>query len=152
MSPLENAVYGQIQRAFLEHYKIGMSVWSGRREVDKRQIVGVHGLFGFTPHLYLLTETDMQFLQPDAGPDQTGVFGYHKFGYEFHKGMHVFAVFDHLQANLKDSTGYTRHWGGGLQFFPRPHFEISGVWTRELVRSVSPAEGDYAYLLFHYYL
>lgn len=151
-SPLEEAVHAQIQRAFAEHHKVGISLWSGHGPTDKRQIVGVHGLFGFSPHLYLLTETDWQFLQQQTRKDQTGIFGYHKLGYEFHKGMHAFAVVDHLQANLKDSKNFTRHWGGGFQFFPRPHFEITATWTRQLIKSLSTKEGDYAWILLHYYL
>jgi hypothetical protein len=152
VSPLEEAFYGQIQRAFAEHYKIGLSAWSGKRETDKRRILGVHGALGFTKQFYMLTETDVQFDQPNAGDSTTGIYGYHKVGYEFHKGIHVFMHMDHMQPNLKQPSTFSSRWGPGMAFFPRPHFELNAVWARELVKSTSDHEGDYAWLLLHYYL
>lgn len=152
LSTVEHSVYGQVQRAFLEKYKLGASLWSGRLAAGRRQIMAVHGLLGFTQRLYALTETDIQLVQPDSGAEKTGIYGYHKLGYEFYKGLHVFGTFDHLQPNLKAPKQYIHHWGVGVQLFPRPHFEIAGAWTRELAKSVSDTEGDYAWLLLHYYL
>lgn len=152
ITPVEESVYGQIQRAFKEHYKVGMSAWSGHGPDSNRQMFAVHGLLGFTSQFYLLTEIGEQFLHPNVGSATTGIFGYHKLGYEFYKGMHAFALFDHMQPNMDDSSTYIHHWGGGVTFYPRPHFEISGVWTRELVRAASSDEGDYAWVLMHYYL
>ena len=156
ISALEQSGFFQLQRAFREHYKIGISAWHGKRKNDTRQIFGLHGMFGFTSHFYLLSEIDAQFLHPNAsvgaGSDHVGYFGYHKLGYEFHKGMHAFALLMHSQADARDDKQFSRRWGGGLQFFPRPHFEISGVWTKDLLQAPSRLESDYAWLLLHYYI
>jgi hypothetical protein len=154
ITPFEQSIYGQVQRAFLEHYKVGMSLWSGHGKDSQRQIAAVHGLFGFTPHFYLVSELDAQILHNngDSGPNQLGLFGDHKLGWEFYKGMHVFALLDHLKADSRFENQFSRRIGGGLQFFPRPHFEILGAWTKELVKSDSNKEGDYAWLLLHYYI
>jgi hypothetical protein len=152
LSPLEESVYAQLQRSFFEHYKIGVSAWSGHSPTSTRQIFAAHGLLGFTPKFYLVSEVDWQFLQPNLVKDQVGIFGYHKLGYEFHKGMHAFLLLDHMQPDLDNNKTYIRHWGPGLAFFPRPHFELSATWTREQVNAASNHEGDYAWLLMHYYL
>jgi hypothetical protein len=148
----ERSVYGQVSRALSEKHKIGFSVWNGESDLFQRRMAGVFAALGFTPHFYLVSEVDSQWLTPSGGSETPGVFGYHKLGYEFKKGMHIFATADHAKSNLNDDKTFVRHWGGGLQFFPRPHFEISGVWTRELKKSISEQEGDYAWLLLHYYL
>ncbi len=150
--PAEQSVYAQVQRAFKEHYKVGVSVWDGRSQHYKREIFAAHGMFGFTPHFYLLAEEDVQMKHPDGADSQTGFFGYYKLGYEIYKGMHALALFDHSQGDETNGKTLTRHWGAGFEFYPRPHFEISGAWTRLLMRSSSDQEGDYAYIVFHYYL
>ena len=148
----EQSVYLQVQRAFAEHYKVGLSGWAGRSQHYTRQLVAAHGMFGFTPHFYLLAEEDVQMKQTDGANAQQGYFGYYKLGYEFYKGMHILALFDHSQSDESNTKTFTRHWGPGFAFYPRPHFEISGAWTRQLMKSASDKESDYAYITLHYYL
>jgi hypothetical protein len=148
----ERAVYAQVARALNEKHKVGLSLWQGESETTRRKLAGLYAAIGFTEHFYFMTELDLQWLTPDGGAEINGLYGYHKLGYEFKKGMHAFALVDHAQNDLSKEKSLIRHWGGGVAFYPRPHFEISGTWTREQKKSISDQEGDYAWLLFHYYL
>jgi hypothetical protein len=148
----ERSVYAQVQRAIGESVKVGTSVWHGEADTFNRQILGVHAAIGFSKKLYLLTELDGQRFKPTNADSRHGLFSYAKLGYEALKGFHIFGLFDHARADTNNEKTLIRHWGGGLQWFPRPHFEFSGTWTRELKRAISDEEGDYAWLLLHYYI
>jgi hypothetical protein len=148
----EEAVNAQVQRNLSETIKIGGSLWMGRGEKLKRQMLALHCAIGINKYTYLLAEIDSQFLQPDDQDSRFGYFGHYRLGYDLFKGFQAFAWIDHSQSNDKKSNTYSRHWGPGFAFFPRPHFEISGAWLRELNRAISNKEGDYAWLQLHYYL
>ncbi len=42
--------------------------------------------------------------------------------------------------------------GGGLLWYPRPHWEFELVFTQRKTLLVANEFEDYAYLMFHYYL
>ena len=41
----------------------------------------------------------------------------------------------------------------GVQFFPRPHFELEAVYEKQKMAAVNPDNyDDYAWLMMHFYL
>jgi hypothetical protein len=155
ISDTERAVSVQIQRSFDDKFKVGANVWSGSNSAsDSRLVNGIFAILGFTKELYLLTDYEYQTLKANS-VETRSTYIWHKFGMEVSPGAHVYAVLDRRQDDLSNSDKYILRYGPGVSFYPRPHFEISGTWMRTK-NSENPnltgSEGDYAWLLLHYYL
>lgn len=147
----ERAVSGQAWYSFLESYKVGASYWNGSSDQFNRQIAGAHGILGFSKRFYLLTETDLQWLD-SQGTSTRGLFNYQRIGYEVVQGFHVLGIYEYSQRDLNNFRTARDGIGPGLLWYPRPHFEFSLVWQKVRARANGSAFDDFAYLLLHYYL
>jgi len=149
----ETAVAGQFSYAILDRYKVGTSIWSGSSQQMKRTMMGLHGILGFTKQLYFLSEIDFQWMTTLAtSSENRGFYDFQRFGYEFLKGAHAYLQFQFEQSNLQDSTSIKRAIGGGLLFYPRPHFEFSTEYDKSYVQATGSNLTDIIWLLLHYYL
>jgi hypothetical protein len=75
-----------------------------------------------------------------------------KLSWEAYWGVwpYLISEFSHLDSgnSLTRKNGH----GLGLDFFPRPHIQVSGEFQKQMVASRGETYGDWAWLLFHYYL
>jgi len=146
----EHAFAAQANYTIRDHYKFGASYWNGETDTSRRAIYGVQGMLGFTPKLYFLNEIDYQVR--DTGATETkGIYYYEKLGYEFYRGMHVFLQTDGGQPAFADEKTKSFAYGAGLDFFPRPHFQFQGLWSKMSIHFPAKDNVDFAYLLMHYY-
>lgn len=143
----EKAANAQINYNLFESYRIGGDLWIGDLEGQSRQIIGAHALLGFTKKFYYLTEFDFQ----KYFDKKNGLFHFSKLGYEFIKGIHAIALEDYQKSDLNDGLTLANSYGAGLEWYPRPHFEFEGVWSKKRVAIQSSEYSDYAYLMMHYY-
>jgi hypothetical protein len=122
-------------------------------DVYKRQIYGVTGLLGWSEHLYTTIEYDRSATNM-VGPAPTidGHYFLHKTGYEFFKGFHGVILNDYMQTNIDVGSTKNYKFGPGIQWYPRPHFDLQFFWTRQQSNQNVKADGDYAWMMFHYYL
>jgi len=146
-SKLEKAVNAQLNYSLLESYQIGGDLWIGELEGQWRQIYGLHALLGFNKKFYYLTEFDFQ----NNFTKTTGLFHFSKLGYEFIKGFHGIILEDYQKIDLKDGLTLSNSYGAGLEWYPRPHFDFEGVWSKKRIAIQSNEYADYAYLMMHYY-
>ncbi|MGZ3787340.1 MAG: hypothetical protein ACXVLQ_02390 [Bacteriovorax sp.] len=146
-SKLEKAMTAQLNYNFLDSYRIGGDLWLGNLEGNSRQILGTHAILGFTEKFYYLTEFDWQ----KGFNKKKGVFHFSKLGYEFIKGIHAIVLEDYKKSDLNDSMTLSNSHGVGLEWYPRPHFEFEGIWSKKRVAIQSSEYSDYAYLMMHYY-
>lgn len=149
----ETAVSAQLNYALADSYRLGASYWQGNGSTQERQILGIHGVFGFSEKFYLLTEWDYQ-IKETKGTAKTlvsGVFQFAKVGYEILKGFHLQAVQELAQSNVDNSQTRVESFGPGFLLYPRPHFEFEGLYTKKKVAMVSQDYEDFAYLMMHYY-
>lgn len=151
----EQATVLQVQYYFMESNKIAFNYWDGKSKGLNRSIVGLWGVFGFSPDLYWVSEWDLQksksvgrLIDSSATTDST--VHYNKLGYTLTKGLDVFLHEEAMQLDVRDAATAMTRRGLGLQFFPRPHFDFSAVWTKQSTNTNK--ETDYAWLLLHYYL
>ena len=133
------------------NYKTGVQFLSEKDDFQTRQIAGAIGYLGWTKEFGTLIEVDRELTTPSAGgPEKKGLSLMHRSSYEVYKGFHVVALNDYSQSNLDVGTTKVYRFGPGIQWFPRPHFDLQAFWTREQAQNYK--EGDYAWLVLHYYL
>ncbi len=143
--------YSQFNYSFGSHDKVGLS-FEKKTKAAKEFSVGVHGLLGFTEKLYLITDTVFRDSEPIPGRKQGGLFHFTKLGYEIEKGIHLIALGDIKKTDITQENSTESMYGLGLTLFPRPHFEIQGVFMKRKQLARGPDEGDYAWLMMHFYL
>lgn len=149
----EKAVALRIEKVFADTFKPGLSLWRGENDQFSRQIYGVHGLFGFNRKFFLLSEVDWQEKNFKSAKNlQHSAVTYQKLGYEFYKGVVGLCLADGELSTLENPDSQIYHYGLGLQFFPRPHFELETAWTLEHAPQITSVESNYAWILLHYYL
>lgn len=142
----------QLNRNIADSSKVGASVWYGTSDVASRKMLGLHALAGFTKRLFLLSEVDHQWLTAKATDAETrGIYMYSRLGYEITKGLIAFGQAEYTQSDLTRGGGERDAYGPGLQWFPRPHFELVATWRKLRTRTQGTAFGDYGFLLGHYY-
>lgn len=149
---IEQAVSTQLNYTIADSYRVGASYWLGAGDTQHRQVMGLHGALGFTEKLYVLAEANYQTkdnLQAKTTVD--GLYQFAKLGYEFYRGIHVQFVQEYSQSDLGNGKAKFESYGPGFLFYPRPHFEFEGLYTKKKMSIMSDDFEDYAYLMVHYY-
>jgi len=148
----EIGVSGSASMMLGETYKLGASYYYGSSNALERNVFGPWGILGFTPHFFLLTEWDFQrnFPYYSANP-LWGFVNYQRLDYEIWTGFHTFLTQQFSVSNFADPSTQQVAYGGGIQFFPRPHFEFLLNWERHQLLSSNQATTDWIYLMLHFY-
>ena len=147
----ETLVTAQVNRNFDGHYRAGVSALHGESDVSKRTALGAHGLMGFTEKLSFIGEAALQRTSPLGAASRNGVFHFSQLMYEPWKGIGFYVLEDFEMSNFDDSKSVTNSVGPGVRFFPRPHFEIDGVYLKRRTVSVADRYDTFAWLVLHYY-
>jgi hypothetical protein len=133
---------------FQEKNKIGASFYRGEDDDTKRSTAGPWLLYSFTPQVFLMSEFDYQIRTPKAGGDDIkGYVTSNRLNYEVKQGLIPFALYEKTYLNKDDPTTERQSYGAGIQFFPRPHFELVGVAQHE-----ENPNNDLVWALVHFYL
>ena len=152
-SQRETSYAGQANRNLGDSSKVGASVWYGTSDPANRWMLAVHGMIGFSKKLYLLSEFDHQWMRDNTANAETrGFFAFNRLGFEVYKGIQVFLQAEYGQSNLSSGASASDAYGPGIQWFPRPHFELMSVYRKiRTSRAASSEFDDYGFLLLHYY-
>ena len=140
----------------LDKHKLGASYFYGEESSKNtnttRHVYGPWFIISWTERLYSLSELDFQNkTNRQTGQSTSGYVTSNRLSYELFKGVIPFALFEqeHLDQGRPQSKLHT--YGLGLQFFPRPHYELTAAWQKERLFS-SPEYSDLAWLMLHFYL
>jgi hypothetical protein len=137
---------------FLEKEKVGLSVYRGEDDSNKRWVAGPWWILSFPPKFFLLSEIDFQERTVKAtGKTQRGFVTTHRLGYEWVQGFIPFVSFDKKYLDRNDPTSEQNAYGLGIQFFPRPHWEIVASWQKEKLVQANK-NSDLLWLMLHFYL
>ncbi len=126
---------------FWDRYKAGLSYYYGTNSISRRHVFGPFGILGFTPSFSLLTELDFT---------QRGFGNYEKIDYEFIQGFHGFLTQEFSKSKFNPSLSLNKTSGIGIQYFPRPHFELSLTYQVLIVSGLS-GYTELLFFLFHFY-
>lgn len=152
-SPLkERAATASMSYFFNERQKIGMSIYRGEDDLNKRLVAGPWLILSLAQKVYLLSEFNWQFKNIKATQaKQNGYVTSHRLNYEWMQGLISFLSFDKKYLNSNDPNSEQNAYGIGVQFFPRPHFELVTSWQKEeLINAKSTS--DLYWLMLHFYL
>lgn len=154
VAEVERGASFQLERFFLDKYRVGASFWNGESDRQKRWISSIHGIFGFTEKFYYLTEAALQSKRQKSlnALRENGIYRFGRLGYEIHKGVHLLLLEELSKTNLKRSNSLNVAFGVGALWYPRPHFEFELAFQQRKFLQTSKDFEDYAYLMMHYYL
>jgi hypothetical protein len=132
-------------------HRIGINGLTGKNPVQSRQVVGVFGSFALSEKWFLLAEENRQTIRPIQGNPYDQIIFYHRLGYEVIQGLIPSLIVEGIAPQIRDLKTRRESIGMGVQWFPRPHFDIDSMVGMTLNHS------DYsfsttAYIIGHYYL
>jgi len=137
-------------------HRVGTSYRSQKEEDRTIQTVGLFGAQGFTELTYLLLEVDQQDVLLESAPEGVSkrtdaLVSYAKLGHEVTAGVVGYVSHQKENKGTGSSKIKREQIGLGLQWFPRPHFEVEGFYGKIFTDS-SYSFTNLAYLVLHYYL
>jgi hypothetical protein len=142
-----------INQSFLigKDSKVGVSAFAGTKATYDREILGPYWIWSFSKKVFLDSEIFYQLKKiSTTQSSQSGYATFHRLGYEFEKGITVFAQFDRSFLNTADETTQYDSYGPGLQWLPFPHFELMGYLGKE--KAFGQDATDFWWLMFNIYL
>lgn len=142
----------QIASAVGEKSKLGLSLYQTDREDNglkwRRSIYGLFAHLGFSKDWYGLLEVD----RPRGADGQWGLVETFKLGYEMRQGLHLIGMQEFANLDTSNANPKMEALGVGAEWFPRPHWDLYGVYRRERNTAVSNDFDDVVWLILHYYL
>lgn len=134
-----------------DKHKVGVSFLRGQDDLARRAVGGLWAIVAWLDDLYTLSEFDWQSRKLPAG-SQSGYVTTHKINYEVTKGLITYVLLERSHLNRTQSSAYRDTVGAGIQFFPRPHFEILTQWQRDQMHKVAKSGVHRAWLMLNFYL
>lgn len=136
--------------------RAGVSYRREAKDIAAVHTAGVFGAIGFSEKTFLLAEVDQKAIAakdpvPGSPSISRGAVSHMRFAHEPIRGVVPYLLHE---MDFKDLTqGRTRKdtYGLGLQWFPRPHFEID-TFVGHVLNRQDFSYATAAYLLLHYYL
>ena len=132
-----------IYHIFKERYRAGLSMMAAEGQGSRSRVYSLNGTFGFTEKLYSMSE---YLRSSNNGIDKD--VGFLRMGYELWKGV-VPLLQGQYKKTLSQTDSKQVKIGAGLQFYPRPHFEVMSLI--ENVQTTKENTFEYT-LMLHYYL
>lgn len=149
---MEKGVTATTQYFFGEKQKIGFSYLRGQDDRQSRELYGPWAILSVGKSFYFLSEFNYQEQRLRSnGEKAVGYATSHRINYEIRQGMIPFLLLERKFLNRADPRAEQQSYGLGFQFFPRPHWEITGAWQKE--KSLSTRlESDLYWMNLHFYL
>jgi hypothetical protein len=136
--------------------QVGLSYFGGQSALFDRQVAGVFLSAGFAERYFLMTEMDFQTeTRTDSDKSLPATRGtrlrYSRLGWEADQGL-LLSLTEEELASDRDSPerDYTA-FGAGVQWFPRPHWELWASWQKRWEDAFDSRFGDMATVMAHYY-
>lgn len=134
-----------------EKHRVGAQILQGSDTAKKRELMGLFASFSLSERWFLLAEEYRQTVRPKGDLPYDQYVFYHRLGYEALKGLVASFVFEGTAPQIRDLKTRRETTGLGLQWFPRPHFEIDS-FVGATLNHTNYTFSTVAYLIGHYYL
>jgi hypothetical protein len=141
------------QYSFLNNQKVGLSTFYGKDEVQRRSIIGPWLILNYKKDLFLMSETFFQKKELfNSGVNSSGYVSTNRINYQIYRGLIPFFTFEASQLDWSVDTSKKQSYGLGLQFFPRPHFELIASAQRDRYYIQEGYFSDLYLFTFNFYL
>jgi len=138
---------------FFNKNKIGTSILNDHDKNKSRGIYGVWGIYSFTKKLYADAEFNLQRkTNRPLNTKQNGYSSSSKVHYVVLKGVIPYLVWEKSYLDTKNPLVEKSVYGAGIDFFPRPHFELNLNYQREVLEEVKDSATNMAWLMLNIYL
>ncbi|MBC7539425.1 MAG: hypothetical protein H7281_11435 [Bacteriovorax sp.] len=148
----EKGISASTSYFFWDKQKVGLSTYRGTETFTNRITYGVWGIFSFHPKIFTMHELDFQNKKiKSSGIKQSGYVTSNKINYEYVRGLIGFLSYDLANLNPANISSRKFAYGAGVQFFPRPHFELISAWQKEEIVHLKSQSDLFSFIL-HFYL
>ncbi len=138
----------QLATALGEHAKVGANYYQTQIEAGTRRIYGAFANVGFSKTWYGLLELD----KPQTPTGKWGLVEIFKVGYEIKQGLHLIGIEEFANLNTEKSNPKFDAYSAGAEWFPRPHWDLYGLYRKERDTNISNDFNDVVWLIAHFYL
>lgn len=136
-----------------ETSKYGASYYYGETDEITNHYVGPWAILGFTKNFFMLAQLTATRSWPYQNKGaHWGLKDYLRLNYELVQGFHVFLTQEFSQANLKVGTTRGDTLGLGVQWFPRPHWELQTQYLKVYSGNLTSLPNERLMFLLHFYL
>lgn len=132
-------------------HRLGINTLVGKDETKSRDVVGVFGSFALADRWFLLAEENRQTIRPQNAAPYDQILFYHRLGYEALQGLIPSLIIEGTVPQIRDLKTRRETIGLGVQWFPRPHFELDSMIAIQL-KHFDYTFSTTAYVIVHYYL
>ena len=99
------------------------------------------------------SETDYQVKISKIAPStQSGYVTEQKLAYDIRQGITPYGVWEYARLNLDDPKSQKQSFGAGINWYPRPHVELTAEWQKLKIFSAGDYYADYAWIMANFYL
>jgi hypothetical protein len=147
---IEKSASVRLAKFFLETNGAFLSAYYGNNARGSRLLLGPAVALNPVGKLMVFSQVDFQKVLGNRG-DTFGFTQYVRLNYEWIKGVHLQAIQEFSKLDLQSSSA-KQAYTLGVQWFPRPHVELSGAVRKSVFSGVLSSITDSAWLLIHYYL
>lgn len=137
--------------------QIGANYLHGEGSIWKRDVYGAFALISIGKNGIIQSEVDLQSKKAlDSSdlslPDNRALVTATRVSWEVYRGVNIFENIETLEPlGSNKFTPRQRTYGPGVQWFPRPHFELLAKYEVKLDEAFSKKYGNQAMLMSHYY-
>lgn len=142
LGPQTTGYTASFYQVFWDKNRVGLSGMNSEGQGLRMKALSGHATISLTEKLFSLTEVSRLWIG-----NSTKQVGFSRLGYELTKGVIPFAQIQ-FQGDPKDKTKDQYKYGGGVNWLPRPHFEIFLLYER---LKKSSELSDESLFMFHYY-
>lgn len=133
-------------------HKYGLSYYYGENPDLITHMLGPYAVVGLTEHIYFLGQLTAVRAYPYSASDhQWGIIDYMRLNYEPFKGFHLFLAQEFSQTNLNTHATRTDTHSLGVQFFPRPHFEVQVMGQNIHSQGIQKKPTERLNVMLHFY-
>jgi hypothetical protein len=145
------------QTASVQYYfdkqKVGLSYLYGTDEAIKRNVLGPWFILSYQKNFYWMSELFYQNkVAKESGDSAKGYTSTNRFNYELYKGFIPFLTFESSQIDWTAEATKKQSYGVGVQWFPRPHWELMGTYQKDRLYIGDGYFADTFWFMANFYL
>jgi hypothetical protein len=143
----------QYSHSLGEKAKFNLSYYQSLREASPgvdttRQVFGASVITRLPRDWYAMLEID----RPKDATSKWGLIEVLKVGNEIFQGLHAIGIQEYSNTDFEQANPRFESYGVGVEWYPRPHWDFSGIFRRERNTAIRDEFDNVVWLIGHFYL